>query len=372
MMNMNVFMPTRLVTGKGCVAAAGNELKKLGGSCLILTGKHSARACGALDDVTAVLDAQGIKWMLCDIIGQNPKLTDCMEAAKLAAAFDAEFIIGIGGGSPLDAAKCTAALAANPGMTQQELYSLEWPVKPLPVVAVGTTSGTGSEVTKVAVITTPDGRKKSLHHETLYPVLALGDPAYTMTVSDEFTRSTAIDALAHCVESYFSRFANELSQMYAVQGIRILFKQFEKIREAGCEALTYEDREALYHGSIYGGLAINITGTAMPHAVGYLLTEQHGIPHGAACAVFLPDFYYHNKKIMPELTERFLKAIGRGEQEYLEMIKAVLPKYAIVVTEEEIAREHGRWIGNGSIGKSWGTIEAGQIDDMLRRLNVCV
>lgn len=365
---MNVFMPTRLMTGKGCVAAAGNELEKVGTSCLILTGKHSAKACGALDDVTAVLDEKGIRWKLCDTIGQNPKLTDCMEAAKMAAAFGAEFIIGIGGGSPLDAAKCTAILAANPGMTWEEIYSLAWPVKPLPVVAVGTTSGTGSEVTKVAVITTPDGRKKSLHHETIYPVLALGDPSYTMTVSDEFTRSTAIDALAHCVESYFSRFANVLSQMYAVQGIRMLMKQFEKIRETGCDGLTYEDRETLYHASVYGGLAINITGTAMPHAVGYLLTEQHGIPHGAACAIFLPDFYDHNKRVMPELTERFLKEIGCEESEYLQIIKDILPEYEIVLTEEEIAREHGRWIDNNSIAKSWGSFEADQIDDILRRI----
>ncbi|MGN0204277.1 MAG: iron-containing alcohol dehydrogenase family protein [Coprococcus sp.] len=368
-MNMNVYMPTRLVTGRGCVAAAGNELVKLGKKCLILTGRHSAKACGALDDMTAVLDNQGIAWKLCDIIGQNPRLTDCMEAAKLAAESGADFIIGIGGGSPLDAAKCTAVLAANPGMTQDELYSLKWPVKPLPVAAVGTTAGTGSEVTKVAVITIPDGRKKSLHHEDIYPVIAFGDPAYTLTLPEAFTRSTAIDALAHCVESYFSRYANELSRMYAVQGIRLLLTQFRKILQDGCRNLTYEDREVLYHASIYGGLAINITGTAMPHAVGYLLTEQHDIPHGAACAVFLPAFYFHNKKVVPELTAAFLQEIGCEEADYLQIIKAVLPEYHIDVPEEEIVREHHRWIDNTSIGKGWGTIDADQVDEILRRLS---
>ncbi len=366
---MNVYMPTRLVTGRGCVTASGNELAKLGKKCLILTGRHSAKACGALDDVTAVLENQGIVWKLCDIIGQNPRLTDCMEAAKLAAEYGADFIIGIGGGSPLDAAKCTAVLAANPGMTQDELYSLKWPVKPLPVAAVGTTAGTGSEVTKVAVITIPDGRKKSIHHEDSYPVIAFGDPAYTLTLPEEFTRSTAIDAFSHCVESYFSRYANELSRMYAVRGIRLLITQFRKILQNGCGNLTYEDREVLYNASIYGGLAINITGTAMPHAVGYLLTEQHGIPHGVACAVFLPAFYCHNKKVVPGLTASFLKEIGCEEEDYLQMIQSVLPEYHLDVSEEEIVREHHRWIDNNSIGKGWGTIDADQVDEILRRLS---
>ena len=367
-MDMNQYLPVRLMTGKGCVAAAGGKLADLGERCLILTGKRSAKLCGALDDVISVLDEQKIVWKHVDIIGQNPKFSDCAKAAEEAISFGAQFIIGIGGGSPLDAAKCTAVLAANAGMTQQEFYTLPWPKKPLATAMVGTTAGTGSEVTKVAVITTLEGKKKSIKDDLIYPKLALGDHTYTDTLPEDFTRSTAIDAMAHCVESYFCRSANELSRTHAVRGIRILLKEFRKLEQSGFESLDIQDREALYHASIYGGLSINMTGTTMPHTAGYLLTEQHGLAHGTACAVFLREFYFLNKRELPELTEQFHADIGCGETELLHRVETAMPEYHVEMTEEEIGREHGRWIGNKSLANGASVMDAEQMDEMLRRL----
>ena len=367
-MDMNQYMPVRLITGKGCVATAGGELASLGERCLILSGKRAAKLCGALDDVISVLDEQKIAWKYVDIIGQNPKFSDCAKAAKEAISFGAQFIIGIGGGSPLDAAKCTAVLAANAGMTQKELYTLPWPKKPLATAVVGTTAGTGSEVTKVAVITTLEGKKKSIREDSLFPKLALGDHTYTNTLPENFTRSTAIDAMAHCMESYFCRSANELSRTHAVRGIRILLKEFRKMEQSGFESLDIQDREALYHASIYGGLSINVTGTTMPHTAGYLLTEQYGLAHGTACAVFLPEFYQLNKREVPGLTEQFLADIGCGEIEFLHILEATMPEYHVEMTEEEIDREHGRWIGNASLQNGVAVMDAEQMDEMLRRL----
>ena len=290
-MNLNSFMPVKLVTGAGCVRASGKELAGFGRVCLIVTGRSSARACGALQDVTDTLDDNGQKWLQFDEIGPNPKLTDCMKAAEKAIEAGADFILGIGGGSALDAAKCIAVLAANPGLTQAQLYAFDWANRPLKIVAVGTTAGTGSEVTKVSVITTPDGRKKSFHNEAIFPALALGDPTYTMSLPPMVTRATAVDVLAHCAESFFSRSANHISRCYAVEGIRLLLSVFPVMAETGCEHLDYETREILYCASIYGGLAINVTGTCFPHTMGYLLTESFGIPHGTACAVFQRDFF---------------------------------------------------------------------------------
>ena len=366
-MNLNSFMPVKLITGAGCVRASGKALASMGKTCLIVTGKHSARACGALQDVTDTLDANGQKWLVFDGIRQNPSLTDCMAAAEMAIAAGADFILGIGGGSPLDAAKCIAVLAANPGMTQAQLYAFDWANQPLKIVAVGTTAGTGSEVTKVSVITTPDGRKKSFHHEAIFPALSLGDPTYTMSLPPLVTRATAVDVLAHCAESFFSRSANHISQSYAVEGIRLLLPVFRKFADAPWENLDYDTREQLYCASIYGGLAINGTGTCFPHTMGYLLTEAFGIPHGTACAVFQKEFFAYNKAVVPELAKAFLERIGSSEEEYGALLDKITPPCDIAMEEGLIAASHSRWIGNGSIAKCQGEFTADMADEILRR-----
>ena len=366
-MTLDSYMSAKLVTGAGCVQASAKALSKLGKVCLIVTGRHSARICGALEDVTQTLDANGQKWVLFDEIGQNPRLTDCMAAAEKAIAAGVEFVIGIGGGSALDAAKCIAVLAANSGMTQAQLYGFDWAKAPLKIVAVGTTAGTGSEVTKVSVITTPDGRKKSFHHEAIFPTLSLGDPRYTMSLSSQVTRATAVDVLAHCAESFFSRSANHLSRCYAVEGIRLLLPVFRMMAERGFEDLTYETRETLYCASIYGGLAINITGTCFPHTMGYLLTEEFGIPHGTACAVFQRDFYEYNKTVVPKLAVEYLERIGCGEEEYFRLLEVITPPCEILMEESLIAASHSRWVGNGSMAKCQGTFTADMADEVLRR-----
>ena len=366
-MTLNSFMPVKLVTGAGCVRASAKELAKLGSVCLIVTGKTSAKKSGALQDVTDTLDSNGQKWQLFDKIGQNPNLTDCMAAAEMAIAAGADFILGIGGGSALDAAKCIAVLAANPGLTQAQLYAFDWANAPLKIAAVGTTAGTGSEVTKVSVITTPDGRKKSFHNEAIFPALSLGDPNYTMSLPPMVTRSTMVDVLAHCAESFFSRSANHISRCYAVEGIRLLLPVFRRMAENGCDDLDYDTRETLYCASIYGGLAINVTGTCFPHTMGYLLTEAFHIPHGTACAVFQKEFYDYNKAVVPALAAEYLERIGCSEEEYFSLIEQLTPPCEITMEESLIAESHSRWVGNGSIAKCQGTFTADMADDILRR-----
>ena len=366
-MDLTSYMPTKLITGAGCVGKNGAVLAKLGKTCLIVTGKTAAKASGALQDITDALERNGQSWCLFDGIGQNPKLTDCVVAAEKAIETGADFVVGIGGGSALDAAKCVAVLAGNPGLTQEQLYRFDWANPPLQIVAVGTTAGTGSEVTKVAVITTPDGRKRSFHHEAIFPALAFGDPCYTMSLSETVTRATMVDALAHCAESFFSRSANGMSRCYAVEGIRLLLPVFRALAEQGCDALDYPTREALYCASIYGGLAINVTGTCFPHTMGYLLTEAFGIPHGTACAVFQKDFLEYNKAVVPALVEEFLERIGCTQEEYVGLIEKLTPACDITMSEEMIAQAHSRWVNNGSIAKCQGVFSPEMADEVLRR-----
>ena len=364
-MNMNFHQTTELYTGRGCVAAKGALMARLGKKCLILTGATAAKACGALADVTAVLDGCGIEYRVYDRVGQNPAMENCVEAGELAREYGAEFIIGIGGGSPIDAAKAAAAVAANPGLDHGELVKSRFPVHPLPIVAVGTTAGTGTEVTGVAVITDYDGEKKSLRGPMLYPALAYGDPGYTMSLPDYFTRSTAVDALAHCTESYFSQAANEISSAFAVRGVQLLMEGFAAIAEKGTEELSYEEREKLYYGSIYGGYALTVTSTVFPHGIGLILSEKRGLPHGLACGVFQPKFFARNKEKAPERYAEFFRAVGVSPERYMELFEAVMPKLDITLTREDILPQEPRWAASGSVKRTLGGMSPEEVTEIL-------
>ena len=135
-------------------------IKTFGKKCIIVTGGKSALLSGALDDMKYALKECDIKYEIYDKIGPNPRIDHCHEAGEIARKFGADFIVGIGGGSPLDAAKAVAVYAANPEMKRDEIYTTTNRNKALPIVAIGTTAGTGSEVGRVSVLTNPDtGRK---------------------------------------------------------------------------------------------------------------------------------------------------------------------------------------------------------------------
>lgn len=366
-MNMNFYMPTRVITGSGCIRREASRFAALGDRALLVTGAASAKVCGALADVTAALEEQNIAWQLYDGITQNPTVASCQQAAQQAADFGAQFILGIGGGSVLDAAKAIAVFTANPGMDQSALYSLHWENTPLPIVCVGITAGTGSEVTAVSVLTRADGTKKSITHDSLYPVLSITDPAYTAGMSDYYTRSTAVDALAHCVESWFSRKANAISRCWAAEGVRILLPVLQKIAAGGCGVLTADDRTDLYHGSLYGGLAISVTGTLFPHTIGYPLTEQFGLPHGIACAIFLPDLLAHIRTWEPALTDGFFALCGCSERELVQTAAAVMPPCEITMTPAQIQTLAPRWENNRSLRNTPGQVDANFVSDLYTR-----
>ena len=289
-MNMDSYMPVQIVSGKGCLKENYALLEKMGRKCLIVTGGSSAKKSGALADAIWALDTLGISYDIFDGITENPYTADCHKAGEKAREINADFIFGIGGGSPLDASKAIAIYASNPELSPADIYLRKYENAPLPVVLVGTTSGTGSEVTGVSVLTDSSvGKKKSISGHDCYAKISFCDYAYTETMPYSVTVSTALDAFAHACEAYFSSVANELSDVYAQ-------KAFSMLRRGLCyfadnKSLPDENlRQELYTASIFAGLCLNITGTCFPHTMGYLLTEDFSIPHGRACAAFIPEF----------------------------------------------------------------------------------
>lgn len=354
-MDFQFFMPARMLTGEGIVEKHSADLAALGSRCLIVTGKSSAKKSGALDDVIAALDRHSIPWQVFDGIGQNPLLSVCHAAGAAARQFGADFLIGIGGGSPLDAVKAAAVYAVNPSLAPPDIYD-GWERPALPFALVGTTAGTGSEVTKVSVLSHDEtGRKRSIAAPDLYARISLGDPRkYTATLPRRFTISTALDAVAHAVESYFAASADPISRACSAEALLLLLPALRAIAEEG--TLPDSDgREKLYLGSIYAGLAFNGTGLCFPHAMGYLLSEEYDIPHGEACAVFLPEFIELAVREKAQLSSRLLARLGLRKQELCALIAGftrglALPRFS----DQELEALLPRWEGSPNIARTPG------------------
>ena len=360
---MDYFMPTRLHTGDDCIARHKDGLKALGTSCLIVTGRHAAQASGALDDVQQALAACDITAVVWDGVTENPPVATCAEAGRVAAANNVQFILGIGGGSALDAAKAVAVFAANPELDEKGFYAFAWDCEPLPIALVGTTAGTGSEVTKVSVLTDAAARKHSIHDDRLYATVAYGDSRHTHSCPVAVTLSCGVDVLAHATESYFSRKADQISRAFATRAIRLALGPLATA--AAGEELTPEQRCQLYDASILGGLAINTTGTCFPHNVGYYLTENYRIPHGFASATFLPAMLGCVAAYDPDYAAAFYDEIGTDEEAYLALIQSCLPKSDIHMTAEQITAALPRWENNGSVKNTRADVTVEDIKKLL-------
>ena len=350
---------TEMIFGKDAVLNSRELIRSLGNKYLIVTGKHSARISGALDDFLNVIEGQ--EYVIYDGISENPKVASVLEAAGLLG--DVDCVVGIGGGSVLDAAKVIACLKTNAAASEEELYKQKWENKGLPLILIGTTAGTGSEVTKVSVLSKANGRKSSIHNDNFYPAYALCDPRYTYSMSGNVAISTGIDALTHCNESYFSNKATDESRAYALKGIELLIPGLKRIKEG----LSDKEKDDMYLGSLYGGLAIDVTGTTFAHNVGYYLTENFHLPHGFACAVFQEDLFDFEEANSKTYADRFFESIGMNKTEYTELIDSLLPENDFRISEETLAEILPRWDNNNSVKNTYGNMTVNDVEKILRK-----
>ena len=286
--NMKYYIPTKVYQEIDAVKVHAEELAGYGSYALIVTGKYSARANGALADVEAALDAYGKKHVQYDGIEENPSVETVMKATEFGKRNGVDFVIAIGGGSPMDAAKAIAIMLANPEKDAEYLYENVAHTKALPVVTIPTTCGTGSEVTGVAVLTVHAKRTKASLPHRVFPVLALADPKYLKTASKKVIGQTAIDALGHMIESYLNTTATDYSRMFVDQGLKVWARSKDAL--LGMREMTDEDYSNFLLASTLAGMAIAQTGTTIPHSLSYAITYELGVPHGIAIGYFLPGY----------------------------------------------------------------------------------
>lgn len=341
-MTQNIYMPTRVIYGINAVIENSSVLSEIGKKCLIVTGGSSAKKSGALDDVIKALEKENIEYIIFDEITANPMLSTCHKAGGIAYENKVDFIFGAGGGSILDASKAIAIFAANNYLEPEQIYLRQYENAPLKVVLMGTTAGTGSEVTGVSVLTNDSTmRKKSISGPDCYAAVSFCDPKYTYSMPYDITVSTALDAFAHAVEGYFTPKATGMIDVWAQECIPILYNALCTLYET--KAIPDKKvREQLYKGSIYAGLIINTCGTAFPHPLGYILTENYSVSHGTACAVFFASFFERAIKYSPEKAEKLCKMCGAEDDELVQVISS-LADNKIKITAQEAEKYAERW-----------------------------
>ncbi|MGM9642588.1 MAG: iron-containing alcohol dehydrogenase [Eubacteriales bacterium] len=335
-MIFSVDIPVKIISGRGCILNNQHELIQ-GKRAFIVTGKAGAKSSGALNDVLKILCDNSINAEIFSGASENPPLEIAYQAGKLAIKNEADFIIGIGGGSAMDAAKAVAAFAANPEIAQEDIFnSKNLKNGALPIVLVPTTAGTGSEANPYSVLSLPDGeRKKTYSSRFAWAKVAFLDPAYTESLAYSATVSTALDAFAHALESYLSPKSNALSAMLAEYAAKNIWEVLTQMPDE----FTAEHRDMLCYASCAAGAAISITGTGFPHPLGYSLTMLSGVPHGRACAVFHGDYIEYNMRT-PE-GEKRLNALASALSTTPRLMQEFLPGLAdvhITLTDEEIKK----------------------------------
>ncbi len=341
-MNYKYHMPTKVFSGKNCIVANSDVFKTFGSKAMLVTGRSSAKKNGSQHDVITALEQQGIDYVVFDKVMANPTIECAYEGAEFAKANQVDFIVAIGGGSPMDAAKAMALLAKQ-DIQPEDLFNGQYAEDVLPIIAVPTTAGTGSEVTQYSILTNNLlETKTSIAADILFPKVAFVDAKYMLGLPVTTTINTAVDALSHSVEGMLSIRSSLVSDALAKESIRY----FVKAAPAMCDAVGSGDvsllnetvRQDLMQCAMLAGMVIAQTGTTAVHAMGYSLTYFKDIDHGRANGLLLAEYMAVVQESEPQLVAEILAALGMSE---LSEFKALLSKLlgdVEVLTKDDVVK----------------------------------
>ncbi|NIA13502.1 MAG: iron-containing alcohol dehydrogenase [Nitrospiraceae bacterium] len=302
-------IPTEVVSGTGCLAALRERTPSLGNKAFVVTGRHSAQVSGALDRLLAFLPDAAVF----DAVEENPRVDACDEAARRCRKAGCDFVVAVGGGSPMDAGKAIALLAANPEPCAAYLDGAERANPHLPIVAIPTTAGTGSEVTPYSVLVeerAPSGDGRVLNKRTLpelFPGLALLDPELSVTMPRSVTANTGLDALSQVMEGAVSRRSTPVGDALAYEACGAIKTWLPR---AVAEPGNVEARAQMLYAAMLSGCVIAHSGTTLVHGMGYYFTLEYGVPHGLANALLLTPIFQFNARHEPQTVARLATALG--------------------------------------------------------------
>lgn len=303
-------LPRNTVFGKGAVECIGSRASKVGHRALLVIGKGSLRKSGVLAKLTKLLESSNIEVTLYEGVEPDPSIQTIDEGCRVCKANNCDLVIGVGGGSVLDAAKAIAVLKINPGSVRE--YQMKGKAikhRGLPCIAIPTTSGTGAEGNKTVVVTNKEKKiKKSINHPYMVPVLAILDPSLTVSLPLKLTAVTGMDALSHAIESYVSLNAQPFTEATSLMAIELIGKN---LRQAVANGSDISARSNMAIASYMAGISLN-AGVGACHILAHPLGALFKIPHGEAVAILLSQFMQKNLSCATEKFARIAVAMGEN------------------------------------------------------------
>ncbi|HNT01793.1 MAG TPA: iron-containing alcohol dehydrogenase [Candidatus Saccharicenans sp.] len=290
MNSFNYYQPTEILFGKGRLKEAGKVASKFGCRCLLVTVPAFQEIEPALQLIKSVLKENGIEVVHFDKVIPNPTTEVVSAGAQLARETEVEFVIGLGGGSSIDTAKAIAVEATHQGSCWDYLYfrQTQPTERTLPIIAIPTTSGTGSNVTAVAVVTNPLERSKSaLSSPRLFPQVSIVDPELMLTLPPYMTAVTGFDAFSHAFESYITPKCSPYTEILALESIKVIFRYLDAAVRDGQDL---EARGKMAWADTLAGLCIANSAVTLPHGIAMALSGMYPqVAHGQALAsIYLP------------------------------------------------------------------------------------
>jgi alcohol dehydrogenase len=305
--NITLAVP-EILFGLGVIKEIGDRVKSLGASKVVIITDEGVAAAGILNRVLGIFENSGIACAVFDQAEKEPSLENVERAFKEASAASCQTIIGLGGGSSIDVSKMVAILLKHGGNLRDYLGIDKVPGRGVPTILVPTTAGTGSEVSKFAIFDNRQAKTKlgavSSH---LIADLAVVDPELTISLPPSVTASTGADAFIHAVEGYVSTKATPLSDLLALEAVRIIY---ENLPAAFADGQNIPARYQMAYGSMLGGIVLNLASASASHALAYPIGSEYHVPHGVGCMLtFLEVMEYFAMADIPKFT-RMAQVMG--------------------------------------------------------------
>jgi len=305
MQNFTFHLPTKIIFGQGTVEQVGVEAARLGERAMIVTGRRSAAAFGIVDKVVDYLEQEGLETLIFDKIEPNPRTTTIDEAGRLARDNDCDLVIGLGGGSPMDAAKAIAVATVEGHPIWDYIRHGNNPVRPvkkaLPIMAIPTLAATGSEADAGGVFTNWETHEKAvLFSPLMFPRVSIIDPGLTVTVPEDYTADGGIDIICHVIEGLFTGADDTpIQDRFAVGIIKTVIENLPRALE-NPEDVSARANLSWASAIALSGMVGSGRGGAFPiHALEHCLSGHYDISHGRGLALLLPAIMEYSYRARP-------------------------------------------------------------------------